>query len=1274
MSMAPSSILGGSLPVAVVVLIAVVRANGEDSAGFEAGIRVYQDVDVVVTQKNGQLLLNCSVKATSDFGPFQYEWLKDDKLIEFEEVNPKIKLLSNGSLYFKKFRKRKRRTDEGDYTCIVKNSIGSVIANHVHVQVANVAKNFTREPLSQEAFVGGSARFECRIDAFPAPIFKWEKARTDLPQDSEKYILFRSGVLHINNLTLEDTGLYRCITSHGELHTLPDVIDTIRWRHSREAALTVKTGEARRKPRIIDGNLNVTTKTGETAILECLVDGSPLPNVTWHRQDRKSLSQYVSYVGHKNLKIRSVQKEDAGTYVCTASSRGFKDVSVYVTLTVNMSPIITTPPQTQRWPRARTVILKCEVDAVPEAMVRWYRDGELIKPGQPFEFRSSSLVIYNVELKHDGYYQCIAENSVGRDTAFARLEIFENNGSPKPPQGLKAHALTSKKIFVQWNKSESPPELPILTYVVSVVAFNGAEALDTDFVIGEEAILNTTMDQLKPFTNYSVYVKAFNKKGASPRSVNVRVQTLEDIPVACPEIILSTNTPNTIQVEWKEMLPSLRNGIITEYEVHYKTKDAVEMVDAVDGSKSFYTIRDVQPDEEYNVRVLARTKKGYPVLSDAQWPWVPIRTSRLISSFPMPHLHIVRKNASVVVVKWAIDDQQGKVETYQIQLKNLQDKGTVLHTDTITGPAEQYVLTDLDNSTEYEVTITARGNGESSGPVAMEFRTTEDGPVFAAKVLNARTLNAATILLTWMQPGSPHRIKQFDVCYQIEMGKTQTCKKSLSPSVSIAGLKPFTKYKFTVRTHFQNNDVKVSSPLIAQTQEDIPSAPTNITWIVVSPGTVELHWKPPASPNGVITSYIIFYNNNNKVPDTMWRNLTQTGGLTQATVDELTAASYFFKLRACTRAGQGRPSQIVVVYPNIKCTSQTQQQERCRPDTIVGPGANTGRRDKQLGIIVGVTIGIVCIVICIVVIVFRNRCFRSREPPPIYHGNGHLPGHGNGHAVHVTTNRLSVPSSDIEALTPMLNSLQENTESDSKGGGTLIVTPNGVRMNGISQSLQNGHVPNGHVTRREGNVHLGNRGSSEEHHGLIAAIQASSESSPGSTGREMSTYAGESLEEIDGSLEDESQLTSVVTAPNGEAAMLKVTASEGGDRPRISPSRRGNGGTGAAQAASSSPTLRNNGSGGGGSSNAADSTTSSHLPSSNTTLSRDQGQGHEDLPPTPPPPLASSTQSSTSTQECPEAPGTHVDSLPPRVGAGILPHMFVRDGTWAGLEQSDSVV
>ncbi|XP_046543737.1 protogenin-like [Haliotis rubra] len=848
MSMAPSSFLGGSLPVAVIVLVAVVRANGEDSAGFEAGIRVYQDVDVVVTQKNGQLLLNCSATATSDFGPFQYKWLKDDKLIEFQEVNPKIKLLSNGSLYFKKFRKRKRRTDEGDYTCIVKNSIGSVIANHVHVQVANVAKNFTREPLSQEAFVGGTARFECQIDAFPAPIFKWEKARTDLPQDSDKYIVFRSGVLQVNNLTLEDTGLYRCITSHGELHTLPDVIDTIRWRHSREAALTVRTGGARRKPRIIDGNLNVTTKTGETAILECLVDGTPLPNVTWHRQDHKRLSQHASYVGHRNLKIRSVQKEDAGVYVCTASSRGFKDVSIYVTLTVNMLPIITRPPQMQRWPRARTVIFKCEVDALPEAKVRWYRDGELIKPGQPFEFRSSSLVIYNVELKHDGYYQCVAENSVGRDTAFARLEIFENNGSPKPPQGLKAHALTSKKIFVQWNKSESPPDLPILTYVVTVLAFNGAEALGTDFVNGEEPILNTTMEQLKPFTNYSVYVKAFNKKGASPRSVNVRVQTLEDLPVASPEIILSTTTPNTIVVEWKELLSTLRNGIITEYQVHYKTKDSGEMVDTVDGSKSSYTIRDVQSEEEYYVRVLARTKKGYPVLSDTQWPWVSIRTSRLTSSFPIPHLQIMRSNASVALVKWVIDDPLGKVETYQVQLKSLQGEGIVLHTDTIVGPADQYILTDLDNSTDYEVTLTARGNGESSGPVAMEFRTTEDGPVFAAEVLNARTLNAATILLTWIQPGSPHRIKQYDVCYQIEMGKTQTCMKSHSPSVSIAGLKPFTKYRFTVRTHFQNNDVKVSSPLIAQTQEDIPSAPTNITWIVVSPGTVELHWKPPASP------------------------------------------------------------------------------------------------------------------------------------------------------------------------------------------------------------------------------------------------------------------------------------------------------------------------------------------------------------------------------------------------------------------------------------------
>ncbi|ESP01851.1 hypothetical protein LOTGIDRAFT_138929, partial [Lottia gigantea] len=69
----------------------------------------------------------------------------------------------------------------------------------------------------------------------------------------------------------------------------------------------------------------------------------------------------------------------------------------------------------------------------------------------------------------------------------------------------------------------------------------------------------------------------------------------------------------------------------------------------------------------------------------------------------------------------------------------------------------------------------------------------------------------------------------------------------------------------------------MSTGLLKVFKKEVPSAPTNITWEIVSPGIVEIHWHPPTEPNGVITSYIIFYNIDESLPDTKWNNVTQNG-------------------------------------------------------------------------------------------------------------------------------------------------------------------------------------------------------------------------------------------------------------------------------------------------------------------------------------------------------------------------------------------------------------
>ncbi|PVD36302.1 hypothetical protein C0Q70_03280 [Pomacea canaliculata] len=361
--------------------------------------------------------------------------------------------------------------------------------------------------------------------------------------------------------------------------------------------------------------------------------------------------------------------------------------------------------------------------------------------------------------------------------------------------------------------------------------------------------------------------------------------------------------------------------------------------------------------------------------------------------------------------------------------------------------------------------------------------------------LTVTPLNSTSLLITWKQvhPVTPiltyviHAFSLEDTTHPSQKFHHGTLEEQQSFNLTL--LQPSTLYSIRVQAYNAKGASKLSEAVEARTEEDEPGPPVNLTYGVVKPGSIRLQWSPPSRPNGIITSYVIFYNVDKDVPDTMWKNLTKTGKQTVAQVDDLDFDRYFFKMSACTKAGLGNPTKVIIVYPD------------CAPDSCK-PGETAEQKllqltDRQIGIIVGVSIGVACIIICIVVIVCRHRCLSissmvdgSRacgEGAPVYHGNGHVPGgYGNGHANGplASSQFLGLEMTALETM-PMLTKLAENEQSDAKGGGDMIVTPSGVRINGFVKT--NGQLPNGHLPHG----HLDLSGTSEEQHSLIAAMIAS---------------------------------------------------------------------------------------------------------------------------------------------------------------------------------------
>lgn len=92
-----------------------------------------------------------------------------------------------------------------------------------------------------------------------------------------------------------------------------------------------------------------------------------------------------------------------------------------------------------------TVILSCALTGSPEFTIRWYRNTELVLPGEAISIRGLSnetLLISSAQKSHSGAYQCFATRKAQTAQDFAiivlegeRVRVAGRGGSevPSPP-------------------------------------------------------------------------------------------------------------------------------------------------------------------------------------------------------------------------------------------------------------------------------------------------------------------------------------------------------------------------------------------------------------------------------------------------------------------------------------------------------------------------------------------------------------------------------------------------------------------------------------------------------------------------------------------------------------------------------------------------------------------------------------------------------------------------------------------------------------------------
>ncbi|XP_044053215.1 titin [Siniperca chuatsi] len=214
-----------------------------------------------------------------------------------------------------------------------------------------------------------------------------------------------SGTLHLFNVTLEDDGIYICVT-HSPLLNIS--------KKSKPAKLTVQ-GVPRRL-QIIQGPDNMTVAMGTEVSMHCAVRGFPVPMVHWFKDGCILTNCSASFSLQNNgqlLTFRNVTKEDEGSYHCEASNQeeSIKSQPAFL-LPAEMDWNFVQQPTNLTVKRGENVTVTCRPPySRPAAQVSWFKNNQLLTPtAHVTVLPVGDLFFHSVQEYDSGSYFCRASN------------------------------------------------------------------------------------------------------------------------------------------------------------------------------------------------------------------------------------------------------------------------------------------------------------------------------------------------------------------------------------------------------------------------------------------------------------------------------------------------------------------------------------------------------------------------------------------------------------------------------------------------------------------------------------------------------------------------------------------------------------------------------------------------------------------------------------------------------------------------------------------------
>ncbi|XP_044201958.1 usherin [Thunnus albacares] len=376
---------------------------------------------------------------------------------------------------------------------------------------------------------------------------------------------------------------------------------------------------------------------------------------------------------------------------------------------------------------------------------------------------------------------------------------------------------------------------------------------------------------LQSFSFFQYRVRAYNSKG-SVLSQWASAQTLQAEPQDMSPPTVTPTGGYSVHLKWSG--PRQPNGLISHYRLVYKKHQQDPTLNStavtaltVEGSVLEATVYGLEPYSEYSLRVEAVNEAG-----SVSSQWAGTRTLEAspagLANFTVEQ----REQGRSLLLSW----DQPSVPNGVITMYNLYSEGNL----EFSGLSRNFLFRRLEPWTTYTLILEACTSAGCTRTPPQHV-TTAAAPPASQPPPKPTLIGPDHVSLTWGPPTQPNGpIREYFLLgrslEEVGRGKSneedaereKVLFQETSPqqtdtfSYTVTGLRPWTQYEFSIRTH--NLAGHTRSPWVTVTTRQAPPrglvSPT-LSHLKGRPSEVLVSWTPPLEPNGVLQSYRIQRNN-----------------------------------------------------------------------------------------------------------------------------------------------------------------------------------------------------------------------------------------------------------------------------------------------------------------------------------------------------------------------------------------------------------------------------